>query len=175
MPPFCLSLGERALFVHEICDVFPLRGGVSRRAVSRPAGAACDWARGSCVRLLACAATPVDADAECAPLSTLSEAVAFVCCCTRLCGSGSARGVASGLVDAAFAVLMCLSAAFLGDGCRMLLLSFRSRFARAVASGLAATCRGCSCAALCFLGGSVAECAASASVRRDARWGEDGL
>ncbi len=173
VPPFCLSLGERALFVQEICDVFPLRGGVSRRAVSRPAGAACDWARGSRVRLLACAATPVDAaDAECAPLSNLS---AFVCCSTRLCASGSARGVASGLVDAAFAVLMCLSAAVPGDGCRMLLLSFRSRFARAVASGLAATCRGCSCAALCFLGGSVAECAASASVCRDAGWGEDGL
>ena len=107
------------------------------------AGVVWEWARGSRVRLLACAATPVDADAECAPLSNLSEEMALVGCCTRPCGLGSRsdRAVASGLIDAAFAVLMCFSTAVVNGCCKpMLLLSFRSRFARAVAEDAPAPC-----------------------------------
>ena len=145
------------MLVQEICDVFPLRGDALRCAAPLPAGVARDWARGSCVRFLACAATLVGAGADCAPPSELPEGRTFVRCCT-LCALGSryARVVFSGL--------MCLSAAVVCDGCckLMLLLSLRSRFARAVASGLAADTRaGCSSAAPC--------------IRRGAVWGEEGL
>ena len=123
VPPFCLSLGERALLVQEICDGFPpLRVDILWCAAPLPAGAVCDWARGSCVRLLACAAMLVGAGADCAPPSELLEGMAFVCCCTRLCALGSryARVVFFGL--------MCVSAAVVCDGCckLMLLLSLRT-------------------------------------------------
>ena len=156
MPPFCLSWGERALLVQEICDVFP----PLRCAAPLPAGLALNWARVSCVRFLACAATLVGAGA--AP-SELPEGRTFVRCCTlRALGSRYARVVFSGL--------MCLSVAVVCDGCCKLMLSLRSRFARAVASGLAVDSRaGFSGAAPC--GGS----RRGSPLRRGALWGEAGL
>ena len=147
--------------MQEICDVFPLRGDALRCAASLPAGVARNWARGSCVRFLACAATPVGAGADCAPPSELPEGRTFVRCCTlRASGSRYARVVFSGL--------MCLSAAVVCDGCCKLVLSLRSRFARAVASA-ADSRAGCSGAAPCR--GS----RRGSPLRRGALWGEAGL
>lgn len=172
MPPLCLSLGERALFVQAICEDFPLRGEVLRRAAPLPAGAVCGWARGSRNRLPACEVAPVASDADCAPLCARSGELALVCCCMRPCGAGS-RAVASGLVGAAFAVLACLSTAVPVEGCCKLMLLAALRCGRAVASGLVAIfCRACSCAGCAAL-----SLPGSASARGSARrkWGEEGL